>query len=712
MKFLLSRLPYAAFILFAALLATALVRHYSDVPFWDMWDGYLGFYNRVLNGDLTAWWYQHNEHRIVLSRILFWMDLAWFGGKSAFLIIMNFLLVVSAALLMGKIFSEIFRGHSYNSRHWLLFALCLIAPLSWMQKESLAWAFQSQFFLAQLLPLLAFYCFYLSEKHQSWTWFLVSLFLGIASAGTMANGVAVLPVLAVVSCLASKAPLKKAFLYGVSGVVVLTIYFSDYQSPQGHGSMAASLFEDPVGMFMYTALYIGSPVHFLLDKMTPTSFDTVVLYFSMASGFLLMLGSLAILLIGLRRPRKYVLEIALLGFIAYLGASAFGTAGGRLTFGVEQALSGRYRTPALFLWLCFLILFMRFYPCDVGSLVRRQSSIVGLTLTILLLVPPQVNGGLSDNLGEEFERNAAVLALGLQIKDSEQIRQVYPWIDYALEIAKESVESEVSIFSPDDRFYRLSEALEHEELQHGQDYAQSIERCQGAVDEVVPVAASANYGKISGWLYAHNVKSNNPLSITLSSGETIGYLIIGRDRPDVARAISENARYSGYIGYIELRAAFDSDRLFVGTGTKECWLDVDIEEYPFEMASNEWSRVSVSTTDVATNHGWTGGDYDRTETDGFKVYESYVNSDNDVGELTITVYDGESIMLRTGPSSQGQLLKVGEGVHDVYQVPITTEWTLLTFNFDHNNSSPSEVTFVDEGTGWGQWSAIAVQAKK
>ncbi|MGD4365427.1 hypothetical protein QT713_22860, partial [Xanthomonas citri pv. citri] len=42
---------------------------FSPVPFWDMWDGGLGFYVRQMT-DVSQWWAQHNEHRIVLSRIL------------------------------------------------------------------------------------------------------------------------------------------------------------------------------------------------------------------------------------------------------------------------------------------------------------------------------------------------------------------------------------------------------------------------------------------------------------------------------------------------------------------------------------------------------------------------------------------------------------------------------------------------------------------
>jgi hypothetical protein len=41
----------------------------------DMWNGYLGFFTKLSDGDWSAWWGQHNEHRIFLARLFFWFDL-------------------------------------------------------------------------------------------------------------------------------------------------------------------------------------------------------------------------------------------------------------------------------------------------------------------------------------------------------------------------------------------------------------------------------------------------------------------------------------------------------------------------------------------------------------------------------------------------------------------------------------------------------------
>src|SRR4051812_28362748 len=76
------------------------VKNYSFAPLYDSWEGFLGIYLKVLEGDWLAWWAQHNEHRPLLARLLFWIDLSFFKGRNYFLLLMNYLLpMVSFAFL-------------------------------------------------------------------------------------------------------------------------------------------------------------------------------------------------------------------------------------------------------------------------------------------------------------------------------------------------------------------------------------------------------------------------------------------------------------------------------------------------------------------------------------------------------------------------------------------------------------------------------------
>src|SRR4051794_19522892 len=89
-------------VLFWSLAIDGAVQNYSPVPFWDMWVGYLDFYNKVESSDWTIWWSQHNEHRIILARFLFWIDIKWFEGSSLFLVSLNYIFLGSIVLLLYR----------------------------------------------------------------------------------------------------------------------------------------------------------------------------------------------------------------------------------------------------------------------------------------------------------------------------------------------------------------------------------------------------------------------------------------------------------------------------------------------------------------------------------------------------------------------------------------------------------------------------------
>ena len=80
-------LTYGAWFLLAT--AVAAWRTYTPVPVWDMWH-IVVFLSGVADGaGWPVWWELMNEHRIVITRLLFWMDQNWFDGTFIFLIVIN-----------------------------------------------------------------------------------------------------------------------------------------------------------------------------------------------------------------------------------------------------------------------------------------------------------------------------------------------------------------------------------------------------------------------------------------------------------------------------------------------------------------------------------------------------------------------------------------------------------------------------------------------
>ena len=111
------------------------------------------FYVRTASEGWAPWWEQGNEHRFLLSRILFWVEFHFFGDLK-FLLAMNVVLL----LAISGVFSLLIRRSGMAQEGAVSpGALTLFiagAAFSWMQQENLRWEVASQIYLAHLLPLL------------------------------------------------------------------------------------------------------------------------------------------------------------------------------------------------------------------------------------------------------------------------------------------------------------------------------------------------------------------------------------------------------------------------------------------------------------------------------------------------------------------------------------------------------------------------------
>jgi hypothetical protein len=545
------------FFLLAALVFVTLaiiggIRGYSPVPFWDMWDGYLGFFGKVMSGDMSAWWAQHNEHRIVLARVFFWLDLTYFAGQGWFLIVVNYLFQTVVCILFWTIWKE----SRSEKHHWI--GYFLIAWLFWwIQKNNLEWGFQSQFILAQLLPLAALYFLHRSAHAEANfnKWFALALALGVFSIGSMANGVLALPIMTVYAVLA-RMGLRRIAILGLVSVLALATYFYGYVAPAGHGSLGQALSSNPLGLLHYVVVYVGGAFSFG-DGHVGVWTATIAGIFLIASSVLFALKALA-------RPYEQTLRLALLAFILYIGGTALGTAGGRLMFGVDQALASRYMTPSLMAWAALLILYLP----QINSLrLSAQNKLwVWFAILLMLMLPKQLES-LGSKRDRSFDRQLAALAVEMGVKDDAQIKHVFPSVPWIMSIAERPTAENWSIFG------MAPIKNQHEVLRTKLNVGNAPYSCKGAIDEVSTIDGDSQYMKLRGWIFdpAQNKVPAYALLID-AVGAVYGVVLTGDDRKDVADAINRHARYSGAKGYLLADAKDKALKIFVPES--ECFAHV------------------------------------------------------------------------------------------------------------------------------------------
>jgi hypothetical protein len=534
-----------------------------------MWDAYLGFYTRS-GQSWSAWWEQHNEHRLIVSRRIFWLDLRVFHGSMVLLFVLNAvfpLLIAGGFVFLHRRLHRETRPR--NLVHIALAAVMVVLATSWLQQENFTWAFQSQFFLAYLLPLLAFTLLAHAQVTGRRRSFWLAWLAGIASAGTMANGTLALPLLAL-QAWGLRLRKRDVGLLLLTAALVLGLYFHGYHTPGQYTAPKGSvtIIEHSQVMFMpydtrllhvvhwldwvrYVLLFFGGSWHFMWHQKA--------LWPPMAMGALWLTLALAAAWQVLRRYPTQPYALALLTLMAYLGAAALGAAHGRTILGVEQALSSRYLTPQLMAWAALLLLGVHLWPRAATSRLA-----LGLYAVIpLLLLPMQLQGARA--VPEYLTGlRIAVLAVQLGVRDFEQIHRMSYEGERTFELAEQAQREHLAVFGEPDmrlaRRYWSGDELAAETPQA---------HCVGSLETIEPIDGVPDVVRIQGWLYDPQGQRAPSLVLFSDAKHGRGVALGGLWRPDVEQALHQrHALVAGFGGYLQTSVLAQE-----GPVTLTGWLD-------------------------------------------------------------------------------------------------------------------------------------------
>ena len=556
-KFTFSKDVYFSFfaVLFVSLAIIGGFRSYSAVPFWDMWNGYLDFYTKVSAGDWAAWWAQHNEHRIVLPRIFYWLDIRYFYGQSWLLVVINYLLLSISTvvfLIVGKKLLD-----TKEDRYLLWFLV--VWMFFWSQHSNLTWGFQSAFFLAYLLPLASIIFFWQSQqsKESESLYFILSLLTGVASIGSMANGLFALPLVFLYSLILKDSWRRSLVLFVIS-ILCIWLYFDDYQTPSHHASLITSIKTDFLGVIRFTARYIGSPFANLLNS-------NYLKLFSEVLGFFVLFFIGYQLIANFFKQKTDSLNFALLVFTIYVIFTAFVTGGGRLNLGLDAAFESRYTTPAIMLFSVVYLILAQLLKS------KRKFMVFVLGIIVLCMLPEQLKA-IKNKSTALTERSVAALSLALNLEDEDQILSILPSAKWGLELSKVPREKGYSIFGHGDIYDSISflnsNAVEIK--------AESKCDIKVHVDKIRLLNKNPDekdqYMSISGWLFNMKSYSNNAaLQIVNNNGLPVGAGFVGIERSDLLSVYGNKAFYSGFKAYI--KSDKNNKNLFIRKANDSCWTD-------------------------------------------------------------------------------------------------------------------------------------------
>ncbi|AXW63170.1 hypothetical protein CJO94_15815 [Ralstonia solanacearum] len=506
--------------------------HYSPVPYGDQWDGTIGFYLRALQDPWRAFFEQHNGHRLIFSRLLFFADVRYFGGRNVLLLAANLLLAGLLALAFYHI--AVRHGAPKNrDTHVGLIGLILILAFSWIQQENFTWGFQSQWFAVYLFALMAFHSLELAadackEGHtsKSRTLLATALLGGTTAAFSMANGLLAFPVLFLQALYLRLRP-RTVWLIATLSLIVWGAYFLPWRKSPGNGRLLASLYEQPLDVLSYVLMYLGAPAYYAGLDMVGARLAGIVVLATLASSMAKAMQ---------QRARQQPLRaIAPLAFALFVVGGALITVCGRLESGIGSALQSRYATASLAIWLALIV--SAALNAKTESSWARESRLLAATVAALIVASGQ-RFTADDDHDVIHARLLAGLALRSHVYDPQVTQVIYPSAKTLVAIAQAAEQAKISIFSPDQPDYSVPPP-----------HIDATSICDGAMTKVVATTTPGTY-QAEGWI--HDITGSRiprEVIVTDAVGMTLGTGLTGEMPDDVLSPQEPTARLTGWIAY-------------------------------------------------------------------------------------------------------------------------------------------------------------------
>jgi hypothetical protein len=500
------------------------VRAFSPMPLGDMWDGDVRFYEAITDGDWWQWYSLAGQHRIVFTRLFFWIDMRFFRGLSVSLVVVN-------GILMSILWAQLYWAATVllrDRKRFLLAAgsLLAVAVFSWMQWENITWGNQTQYFAAYAFPLGSFQCFAQSLRvERGGRWFALAVLLGAISVVTMGNGTFALPLLAVLVVLSRRR--VRARLALILPICAAVFFAHSRDMPPGEYATSAG------AAFVFFFQFLGSPIGIALD--------------SHAAGFVAGVGVAAGIVFTfagwLASEEREPMFLALIGFAGYVALSAAAAAAARAGRELCDPFASRYSTTMLLGWSALAILLAKSFR-DSPRLSGAVAS--AAVIAPIVLLPSQLDVFGENLLTQRYLRAVGALALDLGVHDAAATIVLYPLAPELEETARIARRRNLTIFGLPE-LVRARTSLGQSASSLG------LVPCVGQVESQQALPDDPRALRVQGWAYERATKRVPEwLFLTDEHGIVIGAAVTGGLRSDLG-AQDERIEHCGFAGYVRSR---------------------------------------------------------------------------------------------------------------------------------------------------------------
>lgn len=282
-------------------------------------------------GNFSELWKGHNEHRLVLPKILFYINNQFEFDTKVLMYLSQIIHLCIAFILLKNIeFTK-----EKNSLLVLIFSLLLF---SWVQSDNILWGFQLQWYLCLLGTII----FILGLSNFNHFLSIIGILIAYLS---FSNWITLVPLIffhAFILIILNKSYSIKKFLfhlsYLISFIFLLFIYLDNSKSSKV--SLFLEIFQKPIEFIQYFLALLGGPFAWNLTSAMVFGFVFIILFFYILYHY---------------HRAKVNNNFSLLILFWYITTTILISLA-RFNYGLDQALVPRFYTYTLTGWAVLLLI--------------------------------------------------------------------------------------------------------------------------------------------------------------------------------------------------------------------------------------------------------------------------------------------------------------------------------------------------------------------
>ena len=490
------------------------------IPFHDQWNFVEDYIKYVDNKyEFINLFSLHNEHRFFVTRVFMFVDAIYFNMNNKFLIFSIF----SAYALIISLFTYCLDRKYYSYLNLPILSGLLLSICQW---QNLSWGIQVCFVFVHAFTFLCLISLAkISSSEASFSfrnyWFLLALFSDFICIYSLASGMLVIfPVIA--QGIWTRKIRKETVYFCLFHVFLCVLYFYHYTPPAHHSWAIVS----PKVYIEYFLTFIGS--NYRVFNEMPVIIGALL--FFCGAIYLVLFTTRSVIY---RHPNN-ANSSALLGMALFVFLEAGAASLGRASFGVDQALSSRYTTPAIILITSLLVLIYN-NSYSLQSSLGKFTRLFALLLGAMSIIVSNSNFYLSEWSEAIRSRDMVGRALANGVNSDVINRSLYPFPDYVTNMIPRMNNLGLGPFSIDANPYKPP-------LNYlAQTDFDKFPLCKYNIDKIDELETNTGGLRVYGWAF-DGVSFQEPESLMAFNlnGSYIGFTNFDIPREDLLSSFQKN----------------------------------------------------------------------------------------------------------------------------------------------------------------------------